>query len=187
MQENFTASDDLFMTFRLRVTTLPTGSPRLAMFSSAGTTSGNLLLTSTGRLRLRLDSTVIGVDSTALVPGTTYVVGLHQKRGTGTNGVLEAFLAPDGTAFGAPFASRTNGTSTTGMDRLRIGATNSTAVNVVLDDILLATGAMPAGPLASSSGTILVLASVVNRPVGIRATAAVLTPPSGNLVFVCPI
>jgi hypothetical protein len=121
------------------------------------------------------------------VPGTTYRIGLHQKRGTGGNGVMEAFLAADGAAFGAPFASQVNGSWTTAMDRLRIGATNSTAVNVVLDDILLATGAMPGAPLASSSGTIMVLASVVSRPVGIRAEADGLVPPSGNLIFVCPI
>jgi hypothetical protein len=157
------------------------------MLSSAGTTSGNFLLTSTGRLRLRLDGTVIGADSAPLVPGTTYRVGLHQKRGTGSNGVMEAFLAADGAAFGAPFASRTNGNWTTGMDRMRIGATNSTAVNVLLDDILLATGAMPAGPLASSSGIILVLAPAAGPPVGIRATAALPPQPLGDLLFVCPI
>ena len=188
MQENFTATDDLFVTFRIRVTTLPTGSPRMMMLSSAGTTSGNLLLTSTGRLRLRLDGTVVGADSAPLVPGTTYVVGLHQKRGTGSNGVLEAFLAADGAAFGAPFAGQTNGTWTTAMDRMRIGATNSTAVNLVLDDILLASGAMPAGPLASSlTGIIAVSAPGVAQPGALLATATVASRPRYTILFVCPI
>ena len=73
------------------------------------------------------------------------------------------------------------------MDRLRIGATNGNAVNVLLDDILLAGGAMPTSPLASSSGTIMVLASVVTEPDGLRATASVLARPSDKLFFVCPI
>jgi hypothetical protein len=147
-----------------------------------------LLLTSTGRLRLRLDSTVIGVDSAVLTPGTTFVVGLHQKRGTGSNGVLEAFLAPDGSAFGAPFASRTNGTWTTAMDRLRIGATNGTAVSMVLDDILLAKDAMPAGALAAAStGIIAASAPGVAQPGALLASAAVVSRPTASLVFICPI
>ena len=153
-----------------------------------GRRAANLLLTSTGRLRLRLAGTVIGADSAVLALGTTYVVGLHQKRGTGSNAVLEAFLAPDGSAFGAPFASRTNGTWTTAMDRLRIGATNGTAVNLVLDDILLAKDAMPAGPLAASStGIIAASAPGVAQPGALLASATVVTRPAASLVFVCPI
>ena len=63
------------------------------------------------------------------------------------------------------------------MDRLRIGATNSTAVNLVLDDILLASGAMPGAPLASSTGTIAASAPGVSRPVAIRAEADGHVPP----------
>jgi hypothetical protein len=111
--------------------------------SNGGTTVGNLLVTTTGRLRLRNGSTTVGADSAALTVGTTYRVGVHQRRGSGANAVLEAFLVPDGTAFGAPFASSSTGSWTTAADRLRLGATNSTAVDLIVDDVFIGNGSMP--------------------------------------------
>jgi hypothetical protein len=74
------------------------------------------------------------------------------------------------------------------MDRLRIGATNSSAVNFVLDDILLAGGAMPAGPLASSlTGIIAASAPGVAQPGALLATATVVNRPRYTILFVCPI
>ena len=73
------------------------------------------------------------------------------------------------------------------MDRLRIGATNSSAVNFVLDDILLASGAMPAGPLASLTGIIAASAPGVAPPGALLATATVAARPRYTLLFVCPI
>ena len=74
------------------------------------------------------------------------------------------------------------------MDRLRIGATNGTAVNLVLDDILLAKDAMSAGALAaSSSGIIAASAPGVAQPGALLASATVVRRPPGSLVYVCPI
>ena len=93
-----------------------------------------------------------GRISTPLLPGTVYRVGLHQRRGTGSNAVLEAFLAPAGTAFGAPFASLATGTWTTSADRLRFGATSGSAIDATADNIALDAGATPAPATASLAG-----------------------------------
>ena len=96
-----------------------------------------------------MGSTTIGAESAPLAVGQLYRVGLHQQAGTGATGVLEAFVASGDNAFAAPFAATTAGTWTTPADRLRIGATTNTALEGVLDDITLATDAMP-GPSGGS-------------------------------------
>src|SRR5262249_33331405 len=96
-----------------------------------------------GSLRLRNGSTQVGRDSAlALQPNKLYRVGLHQKKGSGANAVLEAFVVQGDNLFGTPFASMTNGSRTTRADRVRLGATNSNAVDVWLDDIGLDNAAM---------------------------------------------
>jgi PKD repeat protein len=146
VEETFSATDDVFVTFQLRMTALPSGSPRLFMLTNAGTTQANLRLTSTGRLQLRVGTAIVGADSIALNTSTTYIVGVHQRRGTGGNAVVEAFVAPAGTPFGAPFAARTNGTWTTAADRVRIGGTNA-KVSVILDNVLIDSSSLPLTPL----------------------------------------
>jgi hypothetical protein len=59
--------------------------------------------------------------------------------------VLEAFLASGDAEFTTPFAATTTGTWTTGADRLRAGVTSPGAADVILDDIILDTVALP-GP-----------------------------------------
>ena len=158
LQENMPTTDDLYLSFRLRLGSIPAGSPRIAQVMSAGTTMGNLVITTTGRLRLRTGSTTIGLNSSPLAAGVTYRVGLHQRRGTGTTGVLEAYLAADDSPFGAPFASRADGTWITPTDRLRLGATNSIVLDITLDDVLLASGAMPSSAPIAGTGVVLVAA-----------------------------
>jgi hypothetical protein len=58
------------------------------------------------------------VDTAPLSIGTLYRVGIRQKQGTGSNAILEAYLAEGDAAFGAPFAVMTSGTGTTPADRL---------------------------------------------------------------------
>jgi hypothetical protein len=76
--------------------------------------------------------------------GTVYRVGLHQRRGTGADAILEAYLAVGDAPFGAPFAAMTTGTWMTQADRLRPGPTSATA-DVTFDDIRLDSAIMP-GP-----------------------------------------
>jgi hypothetical protein len=145
LTENFTGVDDAYVSLYLRVNSLPAGSVRIVYFSNATIAVGNLQLLTSGRLRLRNDTTNIGADSAPLTVGTVYRVGLHQRRGTGGNGILEAYVAVGDEPFGLPFASTTTGTWMTQADRLRLGPTGSTASDVTFDDIRLDAGAMP-GP-----------------------------------------
>ena len=177
---------------RLRVVAIPSGSPRIVFLSNAGTTVGNLQLLPTGRLRLRNGSTTVGADSTPMTVGSTYLIGIHQKRGTGANAILEAFLAPDGGTFGTAFARTTTGTWTTAADRLRLGATNGTAINLTVDDVLIGSGSMPT-PVASSS-TMILAAAVPGSSYAMTAPASSAAAGGGTrrvlvvgpgYVFVC--
>ncbi len=138
-----TAVDDVYVSFYLHINSLPTADVRIALISNAGTTVGNIVLRTTGTLRLRNGTTAIGADSAPLPAGTLYRVGLRQKKGTGGNAILEGYLAAGGASFGAPFASTTGGTWTTQADRFRFGATASTVLDAAFDDIRLDAGAMP--------------------------------------------
>jgi hypothetical protein len=144
LQEDFTAVDNLYTSFYLKVTALPTANVRLAViYDSAGAIQGEVVLLTTGKLRLRHNGTIIGADSTALVANTVYRIGLAQKRGTGTNAVFQAFLATGDAAFSAtPFAQSTTGTLTTQATRFRVGATNN-SLTAVLDDVRVDSAAMP--------------------------------------------
>ncbi len=131
------------------------------MLSNAGTTVGNIVLTSTGRLRLR-DATLTIAESAPLVVGTTYQVTIHQRAGTGANAIVEAFVAPVGTPATTPFARRAVGTWTSSADRLRVGATNSNAVDLTVDDVQLAAGGLPADLTATGvagGGALMVAAA----------------------------
>ena len=144
LQEDFTPVADFYVSAYLRIAALPTSDVRLVLISNEGTSVGNVIVRPTGRLRLRVGSTTIGAESEPLAVGQLYRIGVHQRSGGG-NAVLEAFLASGDQAFGAPFSITATGTWTTPADRLRLGATTDAAVNVVFDDVVLATLAMP-GP-----------------------------------------
>ena len=72
---------------------------------------------------------------------------LAAERGFDTSqfytGYLDAFKGPEGGVFGTPFASTSSGAWTTAADRLRLGATNGSAVNLTVDDVLIGSGSMP--------------------------------------------
>jgi hypothetical protein len=187
LQESFPATADTQVSMRLRLVALPTGTPRIVLLSNGGTTIGNLTLSSAGRLRLRNVSTNVGAESAPLTVGLTYRIGLRQARGTGGNAILEAFLAPDGGAFGAPFARLTNGTWTTSADRIRFGATAGGAVNITVDDALIGGAGMP-GPVASTGGIILAAAVPGSSyPVAVAAKWTPATRTEYRFSFVCTV
>jgi len=81
------------------------------------------------------------------MPATVYRIAIHQKKGAGTNAVLERFLATGDTTFTTPFASSGSQTFTTQADSVQIGASTPTSGTLTFDDIRLDTVAMP-GPSA---------------------------------------
>jgi hypothetical protein len=145
LEESFTATSDLYVSFYIRLNALPTADARIFLVSNAGTTVGNIVLRTGGRLRLRADSTTVGADSAVLTAGQLYRVGVRQKQGASGDGVLEAYLAAADAAFGSPFASTSTGAWTTPADRVRFGATNTGAVDIVFDNVILDGAGMP-GP-----------------------------------------
>lgn len=145
LDTRFTATDDLYVSVYIRLNALPASDVRLVVLSNAGTSVGNLLVRTSGVVRLRAGSTTVGVDSAPLQVGQLYRLGIRQKKGTSGNAVLEAYVAAGDAAFGAPFASTVAGTWTTGADRLSVGATTTTPVDVVVDDLRLDAAVMP-GP-----------------------------------------
>jgi len=152
VDEAFAATDDLFLAFTLSVKAQAPAGVRIARITNAGATTGNVLLRSNGRLRLRIGSTAVGAESIPLVLGKTYRLGLHQRRGSGANGVLEAFLSEGGVPFGAPFAATSTGTWINGANRLQVGATSNDVGNLVFDDLQIDAASMPVeGPVSPSA------------------------------------
>jgi hypothetical protein len=142
-QENYSATDELFISFYLKIAALPSGQVRLARIADQGTTVGALTLEATGKLTLRNFVTSLGTNAAALNPGTVYRIAIHQKKGTGSNAVLEGFLATGDASFATPFASSGTQTFTTRADSVQIGASTSTGATLTFDDIRLDTQAMP--------------------------------------------
>jgi hypothetical protein len=145
LQENFTPVDDAYVSFYMKVNALPTSDLRIALISNAGVSIGNLYLRTSGALRLRNGSVAIGSDTAPLTVGAIYRVGIRQKRGTGADGILQAYVAAGDNPFGTPFAATMTGTWTTQADRLRLGATLSVVLDATFDDIRLDSASMP-GP-----------------------------------------
>gem|GEM_PF-2954923 len=169
LREDFSGVNDLFVTFSLRLVTLPNGNARIALISANGTQVANLLVRSNGQLRLRNHTTTIGADSSALSVGTIYRIGLRQKVGTGSNGVIEAYLATGDTPFGSPFASSTAQTFTAQATQLTLGATTTTAINAVVDEVLL-DAAGNATPTNTPTPTSTPTNTPTNTPTGPTST-----------------
>ena len=141
----FTATDDLYVSLYVRLSALPAADARLVAIANAGTGVGNLVVRTNGQLRLRVGSTLVGVDSAPLQVGQLYRLGIRQKRGASGNAVLEAYVTSGDAPFGTPFASTTTGTWTTAADRLAVGATSPNPIDIVVDDVRLDAAVMP-GP-----------------------------------------
>ena len=146
-RENFSATDQIFISLYVRIGAIPAGQVRLVRITDQGTTVGAITIETSGKVTLRSGTTNLGATTIALKPGTVYRVGIHQKKGTGSNAVLEGFLAIGDANFTAPFASNGSQNFMTQADSLQIGASTSTGVNLTVDDIRLDTGSMP-GPSA---------------------------------------
>jgi hypothetical protein len=90
-----------------------------------------------------------------------YRIGLHQKRGSGSDAVLETYLDEGDAPFGAPFASSSTETLTTPVKRVEVGATNGITLDAAFDDIAVDTGIT--GPSAGITGPQLARVDVFNQ------------------------
>ncbi len=151
--QSYTATDEIFISLYVRLASVPTSQVRVVRITDGGTSVGAITLETTGKITLRNGTTSIAASASALVPGTLYRIGIHQKKGTGANAVLEGFLATGDAAFTTPFATSNSLTFTSQADSVQIGASTSAVGNIMFDDIRLDTGAMPGpstAPLASA-------------------------------------
>lgn len=137
LQADFSGKSEIAVSFLLRVNKLPSSDSRIALFSNDGETIGNIVLRKNGSLRLRVGSTAIGADSAPLAVNTTYIVGLRQQQGSGSNGVLAAYVAPVNESLSQPFAWTNSGTWTTKTTFFRFGGTAAGALDAHFDNILL--------------------------------------------------
>jgi hypothetical protein len=151
--EDFTATDSLYVSFYLKVNALPGDDVPLAQISNNGTTVGSMILRNTGALQLRTGAANVGAETTPLVVGAIYRLGLHQKRGTGGDAILEGYLAAGDDPFAAPFASTVIGDWITQADSLRLGATTSIALDALFDDIKIDFQALPGPSLPTPAAT----------------------------------
>jgi hypothetical protein len=156
--------DDLSVAFSVRLNALPAADARSVMISSLLATVGNLVIRSTGQVCLRYGNSWAGgsissaCSTATLTPGATYTLGLREVRGTGADGVLEAYLASGTTTLGAPFLRMTTGSWTTRADRVSVGSTTGTALDAVFDNVVvngveLTTPATPVGLAATALTT----------------------------------
>jgi hypothetical protein len=155
LEENFPTTDELFLSFYMRPVSRGSVDVRLSQFlhGTGGTavTAGALLLRANGAIQLRNYNTTIGTGP-ILALGSTYRLGLRQKRTGPDTMSLEAYLAVGDAPFGAPFASTTSTPllTTTNAGTARVGATGNGGLDAVLDDIKLDTTYLPS-PTGGSS------------------------------------
>jgi hypothetical protein len=180
LEEGFPGADDVLVSFYVKLGSLPPEDVRIALISNSGASVGNIVLHTSGALRLRYASTMIGAESAPLAVGTIYRVGIRQKRGAGADAVLEGYLTTGDDPFGAPFASTTTGSWTSQADRLRFGATTSEALDATFDDIALDFGTTPAATQPAATDTLVPPTSTPSTPTATQgvpsATPATPTP-----------
>ncbi|WP_026371041.1 RHS repeat-associated core domain-containing protein [Kallotenue papyrolyticum] len=179
LREQFTATERVYISFYVRITALPTSSVRVLQVRNNSTTVGNIEIRPTGRLRLRVGTTTVGSESQPLQVNHLYRIGLVQIQGSGTNAVLEGYVASADEAFGAPFATLTTGTWTTPASDVRVGeTTGGSTLHAIVDDLRIDSAAMPApstggtGPTATPTS----IATATATPTPIPTATAVPTP-----------
>jgi hypothetical protein len=115
--------------FLFRPVVIPGSSSTFLTVNSGGTPVESYRILADGRLQcLSGSTTTVGTVSA----GTTYHVWCHYKKGSGANAVIDIAFSTDGLrpTSGNNFAQKTNGTSTSQVDRLIVGPTLNTQTHI---------------------------------------------------------
>lgn len=145
-KEQFTALDEVFVSFYFRPLTVPGSTGRIFEVRNSGGGSAYISVrySNAGQIRLyNAAGTQIG-SNVAVTLNTIYRIGVRWKKGTGANSIGELYVATGDTAFsGTPDASFTNGADTVQVAEVRIGSVTSTFIDFEFDDVLIDDASMP--------------------------------------------
>lgn len=123
------AEDEVFAWIYFILDATPGSGIRLFTIQNGGTQVGVVDLATDRKLYLSNNGGgTIGSASSALTVGTLYRIGLRQKKGTGSDGELEAYLA-EGHAALSSFAASTTETFTTQATAIWAGTTGANALD----------------------------------------------------------
>lgn len=171
VQEDVTVTDNIYATFIFR---FPSNPSAIVTIFELRDGSGALLrirLNTNGSIRLTDTSGGNVGDSSVLSTNTLYRVGIRYSKGTGSNAILEAYVAADGEAFGSAFASTNTGTSTAQVSRVRCGCPASSTVTLDFDNLRIDDASMPTDDVAGGN----------NTPMTVNITATVTPSISRNV------
>jgi RHS repeat-associated protein len=186
IQEDISGQDVLFVTFSFRLDSNPWSSSTILEVYNGSTLVGTLLILRSGglfgsnSLYLGRNNQKIG-GGIALTGGRTYRVAIEQRKGTSATGVLRAYIATGANAFGAPFAQSTTEDITTQATQVRVGATQSTALDMVVDDVVLDSGSLPASSATLEGRTVTYSYDGLQRLTG--ATEAATAPLTATTTY----
>lgn len=148
-EENFTGVDTLYVSAYILFSGLPaTNQSRVLRIFNTTDILCTIYISSAGAIQLR-DTTNTQIGSASGVTVTInnpFRIGLRYTKGTGADGILEAFAAAGDDAFGAAFASTSTHVDTLQANRVRAGQnTGGTVCTVYVDNVRIDDAAMP-GP-----------------------------------------
>lgn len=177
-QEDFTATNNVYMSVYVRVSAVSTSNFIFCDIRDAG---GNTLvrvrITSTGAFRLEVGGATVGTDFAATI-GTMYRIGLVYNKGTGANAVGQMFVAVGDAAFGAAHASTSSSALTAQATRIRCGVTSSGAiVDLVFDNLRIDDATMPAADPTPTASHVMLGGSHLPLMLGVYTA-----PRSGTLL-----
>ena len=138
---DITGQTTIYVSMYVMLPSLPS-TVRVLQLLNAGTTLGNIQVTATGAIRLRLGGTQQGSDSSITVSANQpFRIGIKQFNNAST-GTLDAYVALGDADFDTAFASAT-GLATSGTtDAIRFGGT-SAIVQGYWDDIRIDDAQLP--------------------------------------------
>lgn len=119
----------------MRFMQLPGRDARILRVSGGGDTQVGLELLQEGQLELRYGSDSASSDLSPVIPFDTLIyIAVEEEIGAGGATRVAAYVSVGTPGFGAPFATGTVAELPTGMDTVRIGATNGRPIGFGFDD-----------------------------------------------------
>jgi len=140
VQKTFTGSSTIWTFFRFRTNSISDGDNQIIfrIVNSSATTIAELLIRNTGAWRIVHGSAAEAGQTP--VADTTYFIWVRYTAGTGTNGVMRAYIGTTNERPTDPTLSITDGTSTAdaaGIRLVRVGAQNGQ--RFIFDQVLVDT------------------------------------------------